>query len=168
MKRFLATALVCAAILSGCADPSTLYDITDVNIDKVEGMSLESGSFEATVILAVDYVNKSSKKVTLENISGFVRSSSGKQLARIKSPENYVVEVPKKSEGTVKIPLEFSFNNPLAIMASVMQGNFNMLKNTTLDVELDLKAGAFSKHVKETGIAVDNIVKQFEIAPQNE
>ena len=168
MKRFLAIAFVSALLLAGCSDPSTKYEIKSISIDKVEGMSLDAGALGTKVVLAVDYVNDFSKNISIENLSGIVHNANGKQIARIKAPQDSAIMVPRKSADVLLIPLDVSFNNPLSIMASLMQGNMSAFKNLKLDVELDVSAGSWHKRFRQLGIAIDDIVKQFEIAPDNE
>ena len=167
MKRFSTILIVCALFLTSCADPSSMYRINNMFVEKVEDMKFDSGALCTSIILSIDYANMSSKNITVENISGIVRSSSGKILARIKGPEEPTT-VPKKSEAIVKVPLEVSFNNPLSIMTNIMQGNMGLFKDTSLEIELDVSAGIYHKHVKESDIAIDNFIKQFEAAPNDE
>lgn len=150
MRRFLWCICLLPILLGSCTVSSD-----DFRVNGLEDIDLSSFSHPKLIL---DVENASGKKLQARDGVLTISRFNGGKVATITLEEK--VEVPRRYEGTVEIPLNLKIDDPMLLINSALGGKLR-LSNMIVSGEVVVKAGMLRRKIDVKDMPMSQFLSIF-------
>ena len=146
-------------MLCGCDNYKEL-DVKSYTLEQIANFSFEKGAVSSKMRLDVAIDNPTSSKYLIKQVNAIVYTGNHKKFAEITSIKPATVF--PKSDQIVPVMINVVLFNPLSALSSGLFSSDSIdREDMTVDLDMIIKSGLFSKRIREEGLSVEQLMQQL-------